>query len=449
MHKSAAPASLATKAVLVLALAGRVFSQSDDIIWHDRYHALLAMSAYGAYDTLCPAQTFSEASMLKNFPNSTLVPWTVLERWGPTASGAEGFSVVVPEMAKVVQVWKGDYNLEKALDPTPTSLDALNLDYDVKPINFGALGIAENCADCAVNAFALQGYLEAKAATNNWAISLARYKELSAQQPFYYSIAGHGLGGMHGLISSIVLGTQNISFFTHSYGSPRTFNPSAAALYDSMYGGDNVERAIANGDSFVTAIPQDANHTFTNTGYLWYGYNATYEMNRVVCYEDPENEACMPMQSDTPELDHYFYFTNVGQCGGDDTQNTSVAQAYIDSVKNSSITASVSLSNSSVGTLTATSSTPFALNSSTSYAASSATVTMDGMASIVANASSTPSASSTASGTDSAAAGLAAADTKNSSSAASAAPTSGALKIWTSLVTLPLVVSSVAILCVV
>ena len=102
------------------------------------------------------------------------------------------------EMAKVVQVWKGDYNLEKALDPTPTSLDALNLDYDVKPINFGALGIAENCADCAVNAFALQGYLEAKAATNNWAISLARYKELSAQQPFYYSIAGHGLGGMHG-----------------------------------------------------------------------------------------------------------------------------------------------------------------------------------------------------------------------------------------------------------
>ena len=133
----------------------------------------------------------------------------------------------------------------------------------------------------------------------------------SASTDFYFPIS---------LISSIVLGTQNISFFTHSYGSPRTFNPSAAALYDSMYGGDNVERAIANGDSFVTAIPQDANHTFTNTGYLCrslfcglyakpaemrekgYGYNATYEMNRVVCYEDPENEACMPMQSDTPEL---------------------------------------------------------------------------------------------------------------------------------------------------
>ena len=56
--------------------------------------------------------------MLKNFPDSTLGqfthfvtcreresidvridmadPWTVLETWGPTASGAEGFTVVVP-----------------------------------------------------------------------------------------------------------------------------------------------------------------------------------------------------------------------------------------------------------------------------------------------------------------------------------------------------------------
>lgn len=36
-----------------------------------------------------------------------------------------------------------------------------------------------------------------------------------------------------------------------------------------------------------------------------YGYNETYKMNRVVCYEDPEDAACMPMDSSTPILGTY------------------------------------------------------------------------------------------------------------------------------------------------
>lgn len=66
-----------------------------------------------------------------------------------------------------------------------------------------------------------------------------------------------------------------------------------------------------------------------------YGKNATFVMNREVCYECPECDACMPTQSSTPVLDHYFYFTNVGDCGGTQTQNTGTAQAFIDSVSNS------------------------------------------------------------------------------------------------------------------
>lgn len=39
------------------------------------------------------------------------------------------------------------------------------------------------------------------------------------------------------LIASLDLGLQNISFFTHSYGSPRTFDPNAARLWNFLYGG--------------------------------------------------------------------------------------------------------------------------------------------------------------------------------------------------------------------
>lgn len=59
--------------------------------------------SYGDYETLCP-KVFTEASLLASFPNSTMEPWTVLEKWGPTASGLSGFSVQIPEMDKVVMV---------------------------------------------------------------------------------------------------------------------------------------------------------------------------------------------------------------------------------------------------------------------------------------------------------------------------------------------------------
>lgn len=212
-------------ALALAAIQQNVNAQMDDVIWHDRYHAMLSLAAYGDYDTLCPQQTFTQAAMLKNFPTSTYPAWTVLERWGPTASGAEGYSAFVPEMGKVVLVQKGNYLLEKSMGSrlAMTSLGA-------------ALGI--DCAGCTVNTFAMQGWLEAKAATNNFDKTISFWQ--STRDPWqqmtnstlFLSLTGHGLGGMHTLIASAEYAARNWTFFTHSYGAPRTFNPAGAGWYN-------------------------------------------------------------------------------------------------------------------------------------------------------------------------------------------------------------------------
>jgi hypothetical protein len=79
-------------------------------------------------------------------------------------------------VAKVVLVFKGDYNHEKNLPTETIPLSALNLDYNTKSIDFAALGLPADCSDCRVNAYAAQGYLEAKAATNDFAVSVAKYQ---------------------------------------------------------------------------------------------------------------------------------------------------------------------------------------------------------------------------------------------------------------------------------
>lgn len=87
------------------------------------------MAAYGDYATDCPQQTFTNAALQKSYPGSTEQPWTLLQQWGPTASGLEGFMVTIPgpsfcmssradadashaEMDKIVMVFKGLYGWE-------------------------------------------------------------------------------------------------------------------------------------------------------------------------------------------------------------------------------------------------------------------------------------------------------------------------------------------------
>merc|ERR1712093_480737 len=115
---------------------------------------------------------------------------------------------------------------------------------------------------------ALQGYVEARAATNNWAASRARYESTGLQ----YSITGHGLGGMHSLIASVDLGWAGVCRWSHNYGTPRTFNAAGAAFYDRMFMGEAGERGVANNDRFVEIIPASEDYAFTGTAFLYTGY---------------------------------------------------------------------------------------------------------------------------------------------------------------------------------
>lgn len=49
------------------------------------------MAAYGDWNTLCPTQTFTQAGLLANFPNSTDAPWTVLDVSWHATSISEGW----------------------------------------------------------------------------------------------------------------------------------------------------------------------------------------------------------------------------------------------------------------------------------------------------------------------------------------------------------------------
>jgi hypothetical protein len=102
-------------------------------------------------------------------------------------------------MDKVVLVFTGDYWKLKNLPTETASLDVL--------------GLAGECPGCRANAFALQGYLEAKEATNGFEQGMQRWRDtglwwsqtgeqsIVIGQPFKIlltctnCIAGHGLGG--------------------------------------------------------------------------------------------------------------------------------------------------------------------------------------------------------------------------------------------------------------
>lgn len=61
---------------------------------------LYRSSPFVQYAGLCP-QVFTEATMRENFPNTDLAAWDIIESFGPTPSGAQGFTVQIPEMDKV------------------------------------------------------------------------------------------------------------------------------------------------------------------------------------------------------------------------------------------------------------------------------------------------------------------------------------------------------------
>jgi hypothetical protein len=148
---------------------------------------------------------------------------------------------------QVVLVFRGDYAIENNLDQAVTSWDAL--------------GLGGACANCTVNAQAAQAYLEAREATNNWAISRARVEEIGVE----YSITGHGFGGMLSLIASVDLGWAGVCRWSHNYGTPRTFNQAGVDFYTRLFQGVSGERGVANHDPIPEIIPAGPNYAHTGT----------------------------------------------------------------------------------------------------------------------------------------------------------------------------------------
>lgn len=99
-----------------------------------------------------------------------------------------------------------------------------------------------------------------------------------------------------GLIASIDLGVTNEIHYSHNYGTPRTFNPAGAALYNQLFQGEAAERGVANNDRFVELIPESSDYQHVNSAFLYTGSAQPYGMNWNACWDDPESSACKPLK---------------------------------------------------------------------------------------------------------------------------------------------------------
>ncbi|GAA6059899.1 hypothetical protein JCM10212_005282 [Sporobolomyces blumeae] len=316
---AAATAALAVVPQLVSAQDSSVdnSTSSDSTVsssqyWHERYHGLLSMAAYSDDPTtICTQQTFTQEMLLKSFPDSTEQPWTLIQQFGPTASGASGFNVVIPEMDKVVIVFKGMFGWESSYNNSVADIGT-------------ALNLGPRCTEaeggCTAHAGMLQAYLEVKEATNNWEL-VEYYVNTTGHQ---WSVTGHGWGGGLAQIAAIDLGWAGKVHWSHSHGAPRVFNKNAADLYNSLFQGEAGQRTVANDDIVPTYIPESENYTMTLQGFHVFGENATYGMSYEIC-NDATNAACLGGNNET---DHLFYYTPIGQCGSPNKQNMTEQLAY-------------------------------------------------------------------------------------------------------------------------
>ena len=80
-----------------------------------------------------------------------------------------------------------------------------------------------------------------------------------------FSIAGHGLGGMHSQIASVDLNSQGHCWYSHAYGSPRVFNQAGADRYNQAFNGEAGERGVFGQDDYSEHIPAGPNYAHAGT----------------------------------------------------------------------------------------------------------------------------------------------------------------------------------------
>lgn len=212
-------------------------------------------------------------------------------------------------MNKVLMVFRGNHAYEQYLPDQVVGWG--NITYD----------LGKECQGCTVNAFAAQGYVEARQATNNFQKTRDAYNG----QGLVFSITGHGLGGMHALIASVDYNQQGIAWYSHNYGTPRTFNAAGAEWYNERFNGEAGERGIFANDTYVNKMPSGPNYHHAGTAFYYWGNDpSTYGPRWNICWDDKDGEApgCKPgAQKSTANTnstqDHYFYWCNVQECGGD------------------------------------------------------------------------------------------------------------------------------------
>ena len=166
--------------------------------------------------------------------------------------------------AEVVMVFQGIYGWQEQWNQTTVNLNDI---------------FYLNCPNCTAHAGAVQAYLEAKEATNDWAMMQTAVNASGHQ----WSITGHAFGGMVAQVAALDLGWRGLSHWSHSHGSPRVFNAASANLYNSLYEGQAGQRCVANNDSLPTVIPESDDYTHTLQGFYVYGSNVTYGQNYDIC----------------------------------------------------------------------------------------------------------------------------------------------------------------------
>lgn len=158
-------------------------------------------------------------------------------------------------------------------------------------------------------------------------------------------------------IASVDMNMQGHCWYSHAYGqsitvrvncacpltllimagSPRVFNQAGADWYNQRFNGEAGERGVFADDVYSEFIPEGPNYVHTGTSFLYWGRNSsTGNPNMKICWHDEDQTPCLPgaetQQWDTtPEQDHYFYWANVGQCGGTTQPLPNLIQDFIDS----------------------------------------------------------------------------------------------------------------------
>lgn len=281
---------------------------SQSVIWHTRYHGCLAMAAYGNYRETCPRH-FTRETLQRQYPGNRNRPFEVVGEWGPTEKyKSEGFMVRVPEMNKILMVFKGVFGWE-------------NFNATLSPL----LGVGCD-SRCMAHTGAIEAWEEVKAATND----MQAIK--SHQGDLVWSAAGHGFGGMIMQVAALELKSRGLLFSAQSFGSPPVFNVAAANRWDHLFHSDASQRTVSNRDAVPAKIPyhnkrmpdgtlSNSSYAFVNTGIHVWGNNSIretamgtanmYGQNYNICLEGREDPRC---GGGNNEADHYFYFTDIGTC---------------------------------------------------------------------------------------------------------------------------------------